>query len=265
MPSSELRASSRASVSPPSSRSMNRRGTRRFVMTMDFAVGSVAAPDRIAEGCYIVEVALGSRAHFSSWIGVIVIVDPSVGVARGRRRVESPNSDERPPGVDPDLIVVHGISLPPGRVRRRLDRPVLLATSCPPPRIRTSRRSADLTVSAHVLDRARRRADAVRPVRPPRLARGQVASTAGAPRATTSRWESSSKEPTTCRTSLRSTSACGGHRAHCAARIRSLREAEVVGHSDIAPGRKTDPGASFDWLRLRRSSTRAARLDGRRR
>jgi N-acetyl-anhydromuramoyl-L-alanine amidase len=32
----------------------------------------------------------------------------------------------------------------------------------------------------------------------------------------------------------------------------SLRDAEVVGHSDIAPGRKTDPGPSFDWTELRR-------------
>ena len=27
----------------------------------------------------------------------------------------------------------------------------------------------------------------------------------------------------------------------------------LAGHSDIAPGRKTDPGVHFDWLRLRRS------------
>ena len=38
--------------------------------------------------------------------------------------------------------------------------------------------------------------------------------------------------------------------------IRVLRRTfpidDIVGHADIAPGRKTDPGPSFDWARLRR-------------
>jgi len=33
----------------------------------------------------------------------------------------------------------------------------------------------------------------------------------------------------------------------------------VVGHSDIAPGRKTDPGVCFDWQRLQESNLTAAR------
>jgi len=31
----------------------------------------------------------------------------------------------------------------------------------------------------------------------------------------------------------------------------SLSAQHLVGHSDVAPGRKTDPGESFDWPRLR--------------
>ncbi len=38
-------------------------------------------------------------------------------------------------------------------------------------------------------------------------------------------------------------------RALCAA-YPALSPRTVAGHSDIAPGRKTDPGPAFDWLRL---------------
>ncbi|HYM35001.1 MAG TPA: 1,6-anhydro-N-acetylmuramyl-L-alanine amidase AmpD, partial [Steroidobacteraceae bacterium] len=31
----------------------------------------------------------------------------------------------------------------------------------------------------------------------------------------------------------------------------SLSRDRIAGHSDIAPGRKTDPGVAFDWQRLR--------------
>jgi AmpD protein len=33
----------------------------------------------------------------------------------------------------------------------------------------------------------------------------------------------------------------------------SLRPTRLAGHSDVAPGRKTDPGAAFDWPLARRS------------
>ena len=41
-------------------------------------------------------------------------IDTDTGWLSGVRRVDSPNCDKRPPGSVLDLIVVHGISLPPG-------------------------------------------------------------------------------------------------------------------------------------------------------
>ena len=34
-----------------------------------------------------------------------------------------------------------------------------------------------------------------------------------------------------------------------------ITAARVVGHADIAPRRKTDPGPHFDWIRFRASIT----------
>ena len=41
-------------------------------------------------------------------------IDVPSGWLERARRLESPNCDERPAGMVPELIVVHGISLPPG-------------------------------------------------------------------------------------------------------------------------------------------------------
>src|SRR5258708_10789579 len=50
----------------------------------------------------------------SSHEGAELQVDLASGLLRGVAQIASPNYDARPPGVEPDLIVVHGISLPPG-------------------------------------------------------------------------------------------------------------------------------------------------------
>lgn len=40
-------------------------------------------------------------------------IDPESGLLREARQVASPNYDERPDGAEPELIVIHNISLPP--------------------------------------------------------------------------------------------------------------------------------------------------------
>jgi len=38
-------------------------------------------------------------------------------------------------------------------------------------------------------------------------------------------------------------------------RFPTITMDRIVGHADIAPGRKTDPGPCFDWLRFRKAMT----------
>ena len=40
-------------------------------------------------------------------------IDAKTGLLDSARQVESPNFDARPNNVEPDLIIIHGISLPP--------------------------------------------------------------------------------------------------------------------------------------------------------
>jgi len=41
----------------------------------------------------------------------------------------------------------------------------------------------------------------------------------------------------------------------------AITPGRIVGHSDVAPGRKWDPGRQWDWGRFRRSLSRIRRLD----
>src|SRR5262245_34856231 len=55
-----------------------------------------------------------SHASFASMSGANSFhVDVSTGKITGARQVDSPNFDDRPPDSNPELIVVHGICLPP--------------------------------------------------------------------------------------------------------------------------------------------------------
>ncbi len=161
------------------------------------------------------------------------------------RRVPSPNCDERPAGAPLDLLVIHNISLPPGEYggpwidalfSNTLD---CTAHAC----------FADLQgvrVSAHLLiDRA---GDVTQYV--PFHLRAWHAG------------ESCFRERTRCNDFSIGIELEGCDDSpyedvqyrHLAAITKTIMQHypqierdRIVGHSDIAPQRKTDPGAAFDW------------------
>src|ERR1700728_3255182 len=76
-------------------------------------------------------------------------VDLETGLLQGARHIASPNCDARPEGVEADLIVVHGISLPPGEFGGPwIDR--LFTNSLPPEEHPYFATVAALRVSSHL-------------------------------------------------------------------------------------------------------------------
>jgi AmpD protein len=170
----------------------------------------------------------------------------AAGWLPGARRVESPNQDERPAAEAVRLIVVHAISLPPGEFGgphvERLFTNALDASAHP-----CFREIHALRVSAHFL--VRRDGEVIQFVSCARRAW----------HAGVSRWRGRERcndfslgiEVEGC-----DDRAFEPIQYRRLARLIAILRAghpieEIVGHSDIAPGRKTDPGPHFDWPRLR--------------
>ena len=172
----------------------------------------------------------------------------AAGRVAGATQVPSPNFDERPPGIDVTLIVVHGISLPPGRFGGNAIR-----------RFFTNRLNpaghpyfasiAGLRVSAHFL--VHREGALLQFVACNARAWHEGASTFG---------DRSNCNDFSIGIELEGTD----ERPYTGAQYRMLSRLiealgarypirDMAGHSDIAPGRKTDPGPCFDWRRIRRA------------
>ncbi len=163
------------------------------------------------------------------------------------RRVLSPNCDDRPDGAI-ELIVIHGISLPPGEYGGPwID--ALFTNRLEPDVHPYFATIAGLRVSSHVL--IRRDGELVQYVPFTRRAWHAGQSCYGARQACNDfaiGIELEGDDDTAYETP---------QYERLAALINLLRRRfpgigaqAVVGHSDIAPGRKTDPGPTFDWQRL---------------
>jgi AmpD protein len=176
-------------------------------------------------------------------------IEPATGLVTGVRQVLSPYFDARPAGVLPELIVVHGISLPPGEFGGPwIDR--LFTGGLPPDAHPYFRDIARARVSAHAL--IRRDGTIVQYV-----PFGQRAWHAG---------QSHYRGRPACNDfsigiELEGTGATAytdPQYDQLAALVEALLATypslsidHITGHSDIAPGRKTDPGPSFEWERWR--------------
>lgn len=171
------------------------------------------------------------------------------GWLRGVRRVRSPNHDRRPVGTEVELIVVHGISLPPGEFGGRWIADLFMNRLDPTahPYFATI---AGLEVSSHLL--VRRDGAVVQFV--PLDARAWHAGASrfrGRERCNDFsigiELEGADRVPYTQRQYARlATLARLIMRRHPLVTPR-----RIVGHSHVAPGRKTDPGPAFDWRSFR--------------
>ena len=168
------------------------------------------------------------------------------GWYRPAQKIESPNHDERPDGVAIDLVVIHAISLPPGEYGGE-GVAQLFTNRLNPDEHPYYADIAGLQVSSHFF--IRRDGALIQ----------FVSVGARAWHAGTSNWEGRER----CNDFSVGIELEGDddtpYEAAQYATLQSLLWAlaqaypigAVTSHAHIAPGRKTDPGACFDWTVLR--------------
>ena len=166
----------------------------------------------------------------------------------GARWLPSPNCDARPHPADVSLLVVHAISLPPGRFGGRwID--ALFSNTLDPAAHPYFGRIRQLKVSSHL---CLFRDGAVRQYVAFDRRAWHAGESAFEGRARCNDFsigvelEGCDEQPFEARQYRRLAQVAGAlMRAYPA-----ITPARIVGHSDIAPGRKTDPGPHFDWARF---------------
>lgn len=171
------------------------------------------------------------------------------GLLEGVRQVFSPNHDARPDGVAPDLLVIHNISLPPGGFGGPwIDK--LFTGHLPPDAHPYFAAVHAARVSAHLL--VRRDGEIVQYVPFHRRAwHAGVSQYEG--RAACNDFSIGIELEGTDEVFFEDAQYDATRQAIQAllAAYPTLSPTRLTGHSDIAPGRKTDPGPAFDWGRLR--------------
>ena len=179
-------------------------------------------------------------------------LSPTAGWLSGVTRLPSPNFDARPAGSGLELVVIHNISLPPGVFGGR-DVRRLFTNTLDPAAHPYFRDIAHRPVSAHLFVGRRGAVTQFVSIHD-RAWHAGASSFRGRPGCNDFsvgiELEGTDDIPYT-----------DPQYERLAAIIRLLRrrwpglsDEHLVGHSDVAPGRKTDPGPAFDWERLRRSS-----------
>ncbi len=170
----------------------------------------------------------------------------------GKPRWYSPNHNARPAGVLVDTVVIHNIQLPPGDFSPRWIR-AFFTNHLPSRQHPYFETIACLRVSAHFYISRRGRVVQCVPLH-------RRAWHAGVSRLSTEQGERDNINDSSIGIEL----AGADDVPYTTAQYQSLRRLlivlnqalplrYVVGHCDIAPARKTDPGESFDWLHLQRS------------